>query len=78
MGHRADRKPRARCGDQRCAAGTNSGVSIYANTDCGNGSDTERKVGHSGLNSDELKGYVDASFCIGIGFHVGVEHGLSA
>ena len=36
------------------------------------------KLGHSGLNSDELKGYVDASFCIGIGFHVGVEHGLSA
>jgi hypothetical protein len=36
------------------------------------------KLGHSGLNSDELKGYVDALFCIGIGFHVGVEHGLSA
>lgn len=36
------------------------------------------KLGHSGLNSDELKDYVDASFCIGIGFHVGVEHGLSA
>ena len=36
------------------------------------------KLGHSGLNSDELKAYVDASFCIGIGFHVGVEHGLSA
>ena len=36
------------------------------------------KLGHSGLNSDELKGHVDASFCIGVGFHVGVEHGLSA
>ena len=31
------------------------------------------KLGHSGLNSDELKDY-----CIGIVFRVGVEHVLSA
>ncbi len=36
------------------------------------------KLARCGLNSDELKGHVDASFFIGVGFHVGVEHGLSA
>ena len=36
------------------------------------------KLGHCGLNSDELKGQLDASFCIGIGFHVGFEHSSRA